>query len=81
MRRRPDRERRGADRDGREREGKGELLGVTVVTTEAGAGWLALPRGVLLAISDAHAGLRDASAATLAGAASQRCRTHFIRDR
>lgn len=37
-------------------------------------------RGVQLAISDAHAGLRDAIAATLPGAAWQRCRTHFMRN-
>ena len=69
-------------------EGKREILGVDVVTTEAGAGWLAFLRslvarglrGVQLAISDAHAGLRDAIAATLPGAAWQRCRTHFMRN-
>jgi putative transposase len=69
-------------------EGKREILGVDVVTTEAGAGWLAFLRGLVarglrgvqLAISDAHAGLRDAIAATLPGAAWQRCRTHFMRN-
>jgi putative transposase len=58
------------------------------VTAEAGAGWLAFLRGLVarglrgvqLAISDAHAGLRDAIAATLPGATWQRCRTHFMRN-
>jgi len=33
-----------------------------------------------LAISDAHAGLKDAIAAVLRGASWQRCRTHFVRN-
>jgi len=69
-------------------EGKREILGVEVVTSEAGAGWLAFMRGLVarglrgvqLAISDAHLGLRDAIAATLPGATWQRCRTHFMRN-
>jgi len=69
-------------------EGKREVLGLEVVTGEDGAGWLAFVRGlvarglagVLLAISDAHPGLRQALAATLPGAAWQRCRTHFMRN-
>jgi transposase-like protein len=69
-------------------EGKREILGVDVVTTEAGAGWLAFLRGLVarglrgvqLAISDAHAGLKDAIASTLPGATWQRCRTHFMRN-
>ena len=52
-------------------------------TERDGAGWLAFVRslvargltGVQLAISDAHPGLRAALAATLPGAAWQRCRT------
>ena len=36
--------------------------------------------GVRLASSDAHPGLVDAIAATLPGAAWQRCRTHFMRN-
>jgi transposase-like protein len=67
-------------------EGYREILGVDVITTEDGAGWLAFLRslisrglsGVGLAISDAHPGLKDAIAATLPGAAWQRCRTHFM---
>lgn len=33
-----------------------------------------------LVVSDAHPGLKDAIAAVLAGAAWQRCRTHFMRN-
>jgi transposase-like protein len=69
-------------------EGKREVLGLEVVTGEDGAGWLAFVRGLVarglagvqLAISDAHPGLRTALAATLPGAAWQRCRTHFMRN-
>jgi len=69
-------------------EGKREVLGLEVVTGEDGAGWLAFVRGLVarglagvqLAISDAHPGLRQAVAATLPGAAWQRCRTHFMRN-
>lgn len=69
-------------------DGKREVLGVDVVTGEDGAGWLAFVRGLVarglagvqLAISDAHPGLRAALAATLPGAAWQRCRTHFMRN-
>jgi len=69
-------------------DGKREILGLDVVTAEAGAGWLAFLRGLVarglrgvqLAISDAHAGLRDAIAATVPGAGWQRCRTHFMRN-
>jgi transposase-like protein len=69
-------------------DGKREVLGLEVVTTEDGAGWLGLLRdlvarglrGVRLAISDAHAGLRAALAAAVPGAAWQRCRTHFMRN-
>ena len=51
-------------------------------------GWLAFLRslrarglkGVELAISDAHPGLKDAIAAVLRGASWQRCRTHFMRN-
>jgi putative transposase len=67
-------------------EGHREVLGVDVVTTEDGAGWLAFLRslvsrglhGVRLVVSDAHPGLKDAIAATVPGAAWQRCRTHFM---
>ena len=57
-------------------EGHREILGVDVITTEDGAGWLAFLRGlvarglsgVALVISDAHPGLVDAIASTLVGA-------------
>lgn len=69
-------------------EGHREVLGLEVITTEDGAGWLAFLRGLIarglsgvsLVISDAHAGLVDAIASTLPGAAWQRCRTHYMRN-
>ena len=65
-------------------DGHREVLGVQVATGETGASWLAFFRdlvarglsGVALVTSDAHAGLVDAVAAGLPGAAWQRCRTH-----
>jgi hypothetical protein len=56
-----------------------------VTSAEDGAGCLAFFRdlvarglsGVSLVTSDAHRGLVEAIGATLPGAASQRCRTHF----
>jgi transposase-like protein len=70
------------------RDGFRESLGLDVVTSEDGAGWLAFLRslvarglgGVRLVSSDAHPGLVDAIAATLPGASWQRCRTHFMRN-
>jgi transposase-like protein len=70
------------------REGFRESLGLDVVTAEDGAAWLAFVRGLVarglagvkLVSSDAHPGLVDAIAATLPGAAWQRCRTHFMRN-
>lgn len=69
-------------------EGRREVLGVDVVTTEDGAGWLAFLRslkarglrGVELCISDAHTGLKEAIASVMPGASWQRCRTHFMRN-
>lgn len=69
-------------------DGRREVLGLDVVTTEDGAGWTAFWRGlvargltgVLLVTSDAHQGLKGALAATLPGASWQRCRTHFARN-
>jgi putative transposase len=69
-------------------DGYREILGVDVLTSEDGAGWTAFLRdlvarglsGVELVVSDAHAGLREAIAAVLAGSSWQRCRTHFIRN-
>jgi putative transposase len=70
------------------RDGFRESLGLDVVTAEDGAAWLAFLRslvargfsGVRLVSSDAHPGLVDAIAATLPGAAWQRCRTHYMRN-
>jgi len=70
------------------RDGFRESLGLDVVTSEDGAAWLAFLRslvarglaGVKLVTSDAHPGLVDAIAATLPGAAWQRCRTHAMRN-
>jgi putative transposase len=69
-------------------DGNREVLGLDVVTSEDGAGWLAFLRslvarglsGVQLVISDCHEGLRQAIAAVLPGASWQRCRTHFMRN-
>ncbi len=68
--------------------GQREVLGVDVVSSEDGAGWLAFLRdlvarglaGVRLVTSDAHPGLVDAIGATLPGAGWQRCRTHYARN-
>jgi putative transposase len=70
------------------KDGFRESLGLDVVTSEDGAGWLAYIRGLVargltgvkLVSSDAHSGLVDAIAATLPGASWQRCRTHFMRN-
>lgn len=69
-------------------DGYREILGLEVVTAEDGAAWLSFFRalvargltGVALVTSDAHPGLVAAIAATLPGAAWQRCRTHFARN-
>ena len=67
-------------------EGKREIVGMDVGTSEDGAFWLAFLRslvargltGVPLVISDAHRGLRDAIATVFSGASWQRCRTDFM---
>jgi len=69
-------------------DGKREILGLEVTSSEDGAGWLAFFRGlvarglsgVVLVTSDAHAGLIAAIQSTLPGASWQRCRTHYLRD-
>ncbi|MHA3838295.1 IS256 family transposase [Terrabacter sp. AAH1] len=66
-------------------DGHREVLGMRVATAETGAAWNEFfadlvvrgLTGVRLITSDAHAGLRDAIAANLPGAAWQRCRTHY----
>jgi putative transposase len=68
--------------------GNREVLGLDVITTEDGAGWLGFLRslvarglsGVQLVISDAHEGLKTAIGSVLAGASWQRCRTHAARN-
>jgi transposase-like protein len=68
--------------------GEREVLGCTVASAESEASWTAFLRsllarglsGVRLVISDAHLGIRVAVAATLEGAAWQRCRVHLLRD-
>ena len=62
-----------------------EILGIDVTSSEDGAGWLAFLRGLVarglsgvkLVTSDDHAGLVNAIASVLPGAAWQRCRTHW----
>ena len=66
-------------------DGHREIRGLQVTSAEDGAGWLAFFRdltargltGVKLVTSHAHQGLVAAIAATLPGAAWQRCRTHY----
>jgi transposase-like protein len=68
--------------------GNREVLGMDVITTEDGAGWLAFLRslvarglsGVQLVISDSHEGLKTAIASVLPGGSWQRCRTHAMRN-
>jgi putative transposase len=67
-------------------EGRREIVGFDVVTTEDTASWTAFLRslvarglsGVELVISDAHGGIKAAIAQVLAEASWQRCRTHFM---
>ena len=69
-------------------DGKREIPGIDVASSEDGAGWLAFLRGLVarglpgvqLVTSDCHQGLRDAIAATLPGATWQRCRAHYHRN-
>ena len=66
-------------------DGHREVLGMRVATAETGAAWNEFfadlvargLSGVRLVTSDAHPGLVEAVAANLAGAAWQRCRTHY----
>jgi putative transposase len=67
-------------------EGRREIVGFDIVTTEDTAAWTAFLRslvargltGVELVISDAHGGIKAAIATVFADAAWQRCRTHFM---
>ena len=66
-------------------DGHREVIGMRVATAETGAAWNEFfadlvargLSGVRLVTSDAHAGLGEAIAANLPGAAWQRCRTHY----
>ena len=66
-------------------DGHREVLGVKVATSETKEAWNTFfadlvargLAGVKLVTSDAHAGLVEAIAANLPGAAWQRCRTHY----
>ena len=68
--------------------GEREVLGLDVGPSEDGAFWLQFLRGLVarglkgvkLAISDAHQGLKGAIEAVLQGASWQRGRVHFIRN-
>ena len=69
--------------------GTREVIGIDVVQTESRESWLAFLRslvarglhGVLLAVSDAHQGLRAAITAVFGSTALwQRCRVHFLRN-
>ena len=70
-------------------EGRREIIGMDVGTSEDGAFWLAFLHslsardlgGVKLVVSDSHQGLRDAIATVFGGASWQRCRTHFMTNR
>lgn len=67
-------------------EGRREVIGIDIVTSEDTAAWTAFFRslvarglsGVELVISDAHGGIKNAIAAVFGGASWQRCRTHFM---
>lgn len=69
-------------------DGKREILGLELVTSENGAGWLSFLRGLVarglsgvdLVISDAHPGLVSAIDSAIPGSSWQRCRTHFMRN-
>jgi putative transposase len=67
-------------------DGHREILGLDVMTTEDGAGWMEFLRGLVsrglsgmkLVTSDAHSGLKAAIAEELPGRSWQRCRAHFM---
>lgn len=69
-------------------DGYREVLGLSIGASESEESWLGFLRelvgrglsGVRLVISDAHQGLKNAIAATMAGASWQRCTVHFLRN-
>jgi len=68
--------------------GEREVLGIDIGPGEDSAFWTDFLRqlvarglsGVLLVVSDAHLGLKEAIATVLGGAPWQRCRVHFMRN-
>jgi putative transposase len=69
-------------------EGRREVLGLDVGSSEEEAFWQQFLRGLVergltgvrLVISDAHAGLKRAVTTMMLGASWQRCRVHFVRN-
>lgn len=69
-------------------DGNREVIGFEVGISESETSWTEFLqslikrglRGVKLAISDAHSGLKSAMASTLTGVPWQRCRVHFMRN-
>ena len=69
-------------------DGRRTILGFDVGASESRAFWPSFLRslvargldGVLLVISDAHEGLKEAIAATMSEATWQRCRVHYMRN-
>ncbi len=67
-------------------EGRREIIGFDIVTTESTASWTAFLQGLVarglsgvgLVISDAHGGIKAAIGQVLTGAGWQHCRTHFM---
>lgn len=66
-------------------EGRREIVGFDIVTTESTAAWTEFLRGLVdrglsgveLVISDAHGGIKAAIGLVLGEASWQRCRTHY----
>lgn len=69
-------------------EGRLEVLGMDVAESEMGEAWKAFLeslvarglKGIELAISDAHTGIKSALRKVLNGVSWQRCRVHFMRN-
>ena len=67
-------------------EGRREIVGFDIVTTESTTAWTTFLRGLVergltgveLVISDAHGGIKAAIAEVFDGSSWQRCRTHFM---
>lgn len=69
-------------------DGRREVLGMSIGASEAEPFWTEFLRGLVrrglsgvkLVVSDAHEGIKTATARVLAGATWQRCRVHFQRN-